>query len=441
MRNSKPLKRIISLLVLLALLLSGELALTFILEPVSYATYFNHDIEMLEENGTDVEMIFVGASRVVRSFIPQTFEDSLRMNAVVNAGSVLQMISSSYYQLLDLLERFEPSHVVLGVTAEALWIENNTQAKLIVLDRLHGANKLKYVADVFEPDEYLYALSGSYRLRANLTPGIILDNLSKKTEIAKGRYEDDKTDDFGYYADTGFVYSDTFCANGNVEICNPITTSQAYNYTELAYLDKIVALCKERGITLHLVTGPTTMMQIYNTDDYQACHDWYANFAEVNGLSYHNLNLLKGREEFLPDEYMFDFNHVNGTGAKITSELYAQILKEEAEGKDTSGYFYESVEELKADVHRVVAVGAEIAVSGQRVRVEVTSLQNEDVTPYYQLSLCMNGGVFETVVDWIQEESFDIDLPEYEACTLMVRAKIGQDGEIEAYQCYDLAPQ
>ena len=111
-------KKILNIITFICILLIGEFVLTITLEPTSYANYFNHDIKVIEETDADVNMIFVGASRVYRSFVPGIFEEKLGMDTVINAGSSSQSISGSYYQLKELLNKFEPSYVVLGVTGD-----------------------------------------------------------------------------------------------------------------------------------------------------------------------------------------------------------------------------------------------------------------------------------------------------------------------------------
>ena len=69
------------------------------------------------------------------------------------------------------------------------------------------------------------------------------------------------------------------------------------------------------------------MMKIYNSDKdaYQNCTDYITELADKYDVKYHNLNLLKNREEILPDTSMKDHTHTNYTGAMTTSKLYAEI--------------------------------------------------------------------------------------------------------------------
>lgn len=438
MRTSNLIKRGICLLTLLAMLVVGELLSIFALRPISYATYFNHDIQTLQKDKADVELVFIGASRVYRSFVPEIFEEKLQMDTVINAGSSSQQISGSYYLLKELLQGFDPEYVVLGVTGDALCHPYYAQANMIVLDRLNGLNKLQYIFDVIEPRDWTNAFLESYRFRNNLKLESIKENIIEKKQLRELSYKDD-TSDREYYADTGFVYSKAGFVAGNVSIRDPIEVYPVMNNSELEYLNKIVNLCEKENIDLFLVTGPTTMMRIYNSEVYQFCHEWYLDYASKNGLVYHNLNYLKGREAFLPDTLMHDYNHVNGEGAGVVSELYAEILSKTMAGGKTDEYFYASFEQLSQDVNRVVAVGVEsVTVENGIAEILLTSLHNKDVDPYYQISGSTNGENYELLIDWTQDSKFTLDVSEYENLTLMLRAKTGQESEVEAFKSFKL---
>lgn len=378
MQISKTLQRILSLLTLAGFLIAGNAVLRAILEPISYATYFCHDLKELEKDGETVDLVFVGASRVYRSFVPEVFEESLGMDCVINAGSSSQPISATYWQLKDLLERFHPKQVILGVTWNQLIEETSTQGALIVYDRLNGLNKLRCGIDCLKDKDIFYMLY-PYRFRGNLgKAGVIY---TEKKALAAANYMPDISAGSEYYADKGFIYSRRTIEPGNIEIRNHGSFStDAILEENLRYLDACVALCEKSGVALSLVTGPTSMMMLYNVNNYQGAVDFYTQYAKDHELNYYNLNYLQGREEFLPDTLMHDYNHVNGEGAYAISRLYSEILKKDAAGIDTSGYFYKDFTALKADVNRIVAVGANVTLEGKnQAHIEIVSLQNDDI--------------------------------------------------------------
>ena len=438
MRTFNGIKKILNILLICMMVYLGDKALGVLLEPISYATHFNHDVEQIEAEQASADLLFVGASRVYRSFVPEVFKEKCGLDLVVNAGSSSQRLSGSYYQLKDLMPRIHPRHVVLGVTGDNLYEPYYTQANLVVADRLHGINKFQYIFDVFEPKDYGYAFSKAYRFRNNLDLSVIQKNRAEKQALQDSGYSVAPAEP-EYYADHGFVYSYATYAPGTIPLKESFVRKEALNQTELIYLDKIVDLCKSEGVSLSLVVGPTTMMRIYNTDDYDYFHQWFVRYAEENGLAYHNLNYLKGRETFLPDSLMHDYNHVNGEGAKLISEIYADILNKTAKGIPTDDYFYESFSDLMADVNRIVAVNAEAEKDDANLSIAISSLHNPDVDPYYQVVLSY-GDSGQIISDWSHRSTLHTPVPGKEPFTVTVRAKIDplNDEEPAASQVYTI---
>ena len=436
--ENKNRKRVASVLVLVIYLILSFTILGFIVEPVSFSMYYNHDLREISKRNRSVDMVFVGASRTYRSFIPSTFEEELGLDCVINGGTSLQLMSGSYYQLKDLIERYHPKYAVLGVTWEGLLKtqDETLLSRLIVCDRIKLSNKIQYGIEDFTGEEKLYFLR-AYRYRNELDEPYGFRNVIQKFELIQNHYAPNKSNRI-YFADSGFVYSNQVLQNGNVRILGGGTFSREnIDESELAYLEKIVELCEKEGVKLHLVTGPTTLMRMYKVKNYQDATDYYTKFAKEHGIIYHNLNFLKNREEFLPDSKMQDANHVNGKGAQIISDKYAKILKEDLKGEDTSAYFYSNFEKLKKDIHRVVAVEASIARSKDTLRFVMNSLQSEGVVPYYKAEISTDGGkTYKVLVFWTKEARFEKDISVSGPYQIRVWAKTGYANEIKAYQVY-----
>ena len=203
MRNSKIRYRVTSLICLLAMLIITEAVLGYVLEPESYSWSYNYDVRQLEKNDEDVDMILIGASRVLRTFEPGIFEEELGISRCLNAGTSMQLLSGSYYHLKYLLTKFNPKYVVLGVTWNSFLRDDSTQAKLIVDDRMgvFGSTKLMYEAEVFSMKEKAYLLN-SWRFRDNLAPGTIINNMKSRVYLKNHDY-------IGYDAGYGSYYAGT----------------------------------------------------------------------------------------------------------------------------------------------------------------------------------------------------------------------------------------
>ena len=403
--------RILKLACLILFLVIGRAVVLFLIEPVDYSIYFNRILKNKTAKHDDrIDMVFVGASRTLRTFDPDVFEKELGLDCVFNAASGLQPVEAGYYMLKEIVGRYHPKYAVVGVSWDELLSNNSTLAKVIVLDRLTGTNKLAYLHDAFTPDEYLNAVSLCYRFRNNFTAETIRETVLEKLELEKTGYAS-RYSDPDLYKDNGFIYS---YQTGDIPNYLPISYDPHKVLPEKdEYLEKIAELCEQNGIRLFLVSAPTTVMTLYRVENYQQAVDYYTDFAAAHGISYVNLNYLRGREEWLGDKLMFDFNHVNGEGAELVSQKYAQILKSLLAGEEPPDLFYENLEEFQADVHRIIAVGANISIYDLQASIRVSSRQTEGITPEYRISMSPDGEDYIPLTDWTEETDFMFDVSAY----------------------------
>lgn len=437
--KNKKRERVLSLVVLVVYLIVSLNVLGFVMEPVSLSMYLKHELKEISRENRTVDMVFVGASRTYASFVPSVFEETMDLDCVLNAGSGVQLMGGSYYQLRDLIDQFHPKYAVLCVTWDKLIkLEDDISlpGRLVVYDRLNGLNKLEYAYTQFEKEERLYFIP-AHRYRGKVELAMSMQNVVKKYKMIKNNYIPDKTD-AAYYSDSGFVYCNNSLKDGNVGIRGKSSFDQKdIDAGEEVYLEKIVDLCEKEGVKLYLATGPTTLMTMYSIENYQDATNYYTEFAKKHGLVYHNLNLIKNREALIPDSKMKDYNHINGEGAMIISEKYANILLEDIQGRDTSSYFYSNFDELKKSVNRVVAVKASIERSGEKLQFNMESLQSDHVVPYYKAEISTNEGkTYKELVPWTKETAFEVGISVSEPYQIRVKAKTDYENEIEAYQVY-----
>ena len=437
--KNKILRRIISVLLLICFFILFDTGMKELLSPIYFADYFIHDIELIEKSGQDVDILFIGASRTLKSFAPQIFENIMGVNCVLNAGSGAQPICATYYELKDLIERVHPHRVFIGVAWDLLKSSGTTQGKLVVYDRLSLANKLLMAMDCFSWEEKCY-MSATYRFKDNFTIEKIMSNIEEKNALISSNflYHHLKTN---YYSDKGFVVYSRSYETGNIPIKKPGSFSEKKIKEEnLKYLDACIELCQKNGIEVSLVSGATSVMRLYSIGNYQKAVDYFKNYAEKWNIAYYNLNYLVGREDFLPDECMFDDNHVNANGAYKLSEKLAEILLKADQGEDVSSYFYKNLKAMKKDVHRIVAVGAEFEKDSNKKNLyhaTVTSLQNDDVEVIYRLLGKRNGeDEFEVLHDWTNETQIDFSLKAKTKYTLRIEAASPDESYQHAFQEY-----
>ncbi len=420
-------KRLISFFSLLILLIIGRAFVLLLIEPVDYSIFFNRILKnKAAGNGEKIDMVFAGASRTLRTFDPAVFENELGLNCVFNAASGLQPIESSYYMLKEIIGRYHPTYAVMGVSWDELLESNSTLAKVIVLDRLSGKNKLEYLYNTFSYDEYPDALSLCYRFRKNFTLEKIRKNLQEKVTLRKNGYSQ-RLSPPDLYADNGFIYS--------------YQVGDIPNYADTRYdpkkidpekseiLEKIAELCEANGVRLFLVSAPTTIMMLYRVVNYQDAVDYYSEFAASHRLDYANLNYLRDREEWLGDDLMFDFNHVNGEGAELVSQKYAEYLKARIKGENTSDLFYKDLAELQQNVNRIISVGADIYISELQASVRISSRQTEGITPLYRILISQDDENFTLLTDWTEKTDFVFDVSAYSGTAHFLIEAMSTTGE------------
>lgn len=409
MTEKKTLKKILQPVCLLLFLVIGRVLLLYLIEPVDYSIFFNKILENKAgaDNGS-IDMFILGTSRAHRSFDPAVIERETGIKSVFNASSGLQPVESSYYLLRELIDRYHPKYAVFDLTAGTLFNNSGTLEKLIVLDRLHGRNKLEYLLNCFSVSEYPNALSRVYRFRNNFTLEKMREITQEKQELERTGYKERLAGQDLYTGD-GFIFSylTGYVENGPNENRYDFNSVVPEN---MEYLEKIISLCEHSGVKLFLVTSPWPMFQLYYNRNYQEFTDFAAGFAEAHGLSYVNLNYLRGREEWLGDGLMYDSGHVNGEGADRVSEKYARILNAVLKGEELPDLFYANLSELKAEVHRILALHADIRITDRKANIHITSTQSDGITPVYRVLFSDDDENYIPMTDWSGETDLVLDL-------------------------------
>lgn len=377
------------ILLMLLILLGMESILGSLLEPVTYANYLEQDLKQMKAAGEQPDVVLLGDSRIYRSFVPAVFDEKFDGGAhcTINTGSGSQSMRGTFFYLKDLLKRYPIKYAIVGLTYTAFQTVDHPsiQSDLVVLDRIKDpAVKLAYISNAMSAKELPYLLK-SYRYRGKIAG--IPENV--RTKLSEEYRQGIDTRPGEHYEDRGYVWSESGFREGETGMPSPdpMQWEEAeLDQEAIVWLDRIRELCRQQGAELIFVTGPTTLSTIYSVREYEKSYVFFREYAARWGVPYFELNLLKDRKRLLPDVMMRDSDHVCGAGAEQISALFCDILNAYLAGKDTSAYFYASVEEMKQDIHAVVACDfhtEEIAGSQDRNWYAV-SLQQEDEKAEYE---------------------------------------------------------
>lgn len=436
MRNFKKV-----LLMLLALFLV-EQAAVFGLEPVTYTYYLEKDLTDLKWQGKEPDVVLVGDSRIYRSFVPKIMDEKLGDGAhcTLNTGTGSQSIQESYYYLKDLMKSYPVKYAVVELTYTCFLQteEESVMGKTVVLDRMQGmGSKLEYIGQIMDMDEWPYVLK-SYRYRNYVSD--IPENI--KTKLNADTRKGIDTRESERYEDRGFVWTSSGFEDGAVGMPSPEPVqweNEKVSSEAFEWLDKIHGLCLENDVELILVTGPTTLSTIYSVENYGDSYQRFTEYAAKHKIPYFELNLLRDRTYLLPDSMMRDSDHVCGAGAEVTTEIFCDILNAYFAGKDTSKWFYASVDEMKKDINAVVACDfkTEEKEGSQDRTIKARSLHENGKSVEYEFWINRNPGKgnWELLQEYGKEDTCPLSARELERdIEIRVNARLqGSTAEWESH--------
>ena len=100
---------------------------------------------------------------------------------------------------------------------------------------------------------------------------------------------------------------------------------------------------QKNDIKLYFVMASTSMMCTYGMEGYNEADAYMEKYATEHDAVFFDLNLMREREELLPDSMMRDYNHVNGEGAKIATQCLINCIRADQNGQDVTSYLYDSI--------------------------------------------------------------------------------------------------
>mgnify|MGYP003101852804 FL=1 len=279
--------------------------------------YYQDSRERAELSGT-LDFFVCGASHAMRGFRPDILDQELGVNSY-NLSCSRQTMQGRY-ELLNLeLNRNPAKTVVLELSYDSMTRnrdEEGPEGDMYMLGKLDGfMPRIKYFFSAIRPKEYGRMYYNYIDNGVNCIKKIIHGTwTNKNTKLEKG-YAAYKRDDDELNQD----------------------------------LKKIIALCKEKNVQLILVTTPLSKVTVCRYDNLDTFKEWYENVANENGLQYYDFNLIRDKEEKLPDSSAFsDKFHLGNKGAGTFTKMFTDVLNKEAAGEDTSALFYGSYSELES---------------------------------------------------------------------------------------------
>lgn len=265
---------------------------------------------------TNHDVIFIGDCEVYANFSPMVLYQEEGITAYIR-GTSQQLLWQSYGILQETLKQEKPKVVVFNVNALRYGEPVSEAYNRLTLDKMKWSK---------EKTEMIQA---SMTKEENFTSYVfpILRYHSRFSQLT--------SEDFTYFAKEKKNTHNGFLINQQVKPAGSLPTKKrlpSYDFPEntIAYLEKMVNLCKENGIEFVLIKAPSLYPYWY--DEY---NEQIVSFAKEHDLDYYN---LKEVAEEIGIDYTTDTYdgglHLNLTGATKLSKYFAKTLKEEYALKD-----------------------------------------------------------------------------------------------------------
>lgn len=300
---------------------------------------FYQDAKERDALSGSVNYIISGASHGLRAFKPSIIDQELDVNCYNLSGAGMTM--KGRYELLSIeLERNPIETVVIELSYNSMTRnrkDEGPEGDLYVLGRFNSFSKrVGFFAKAFYPSEYGQVYYDTINRGVTSLKNLVTGNYTTElSEFYKGYFPTPKPD--------------TKLDDNYSEIHNTREYETEIDDESVQYLDKIIALCKQHGTRIILVTTPLSELVTCKCSNLDVFYNWYKEYAYENELEFYDFNLLKEKQDMLPDELAYyDAGHLNDTGADIFGMEYCRIMRMVDAGEDISDLFYGSYDELDA---------------------------------------------------------------------------------------------
>lgn len=270
-----------------------------------------------ESGGHDV--IFIGDCEVYANISPMELYRTAGIKAYVR-GSSQQLIWQSYHVLEETLRYETPKAVVYNVNAMRHSAPVSEAYNRLTLDNMRWSREKvdMILASMTEEEDFLSYVFPILRYHS--------------------RFDELTGEDIEYLFKVKNNTWNGYLVNKNINPVGTLPTKRplaSYEFAPICYdyLEKMTALCKEKGVELILIKAPSLYPYWYEEYDAQI-----AAFAEENELSYYDFTdcIDEIGLDFQVDTYDAGL-HLNHTGAVKLSAYFARILAERHEIPNHSG--------------------------------------------------------------------------------------------------------
>jgi len=329
MRDFRVTIRNIAVFLVIVLVLTMTPPVYYVFFNTRHYYYDNHQRDALAGK---VDTLVSGASHALYSIDPKVYDQEMGTVSYSLAAVLLTM--QARYELIQMeLERNPVDTLILEVSYNTLTRDpsDHVEGDVYLLPRFNTAGKkIGYFLSSFRFDEWGKAYAAAF------SHGI--------SSVMSDRSFDDNR---GFYPSNTGPVDFTLTAEEMAEQYHSEQVPTEPLDVNLHYLEKIVSLCREKGVRIIMVTVPVPKYSIVTYSGLEENRQCYADLAESYGFLFVDFNLHKQKDAVFPDADSFtDVFHMYSEKADDFTGMLTDTIRRYDAGEDISEDFYDSYCEL-----------------------------------------------------------------------------------------------
>lgn len=361
----------------------------------------------------DIELALVGSSVVFSDFNANLITEKTGLEAF-DISSIQMSLPGALAATRLMYKTNHPKHVVLILepvnffhTTEDI----HAQIRMAPILMKHPLIHLRYVLDLCSQDhKYLdrMLLFKSFPVR-NLDD--VRRNLALRTDPAGVLAASGLTDGLQVYEGRGFLRYTNTSIGYDAQRFTPLRPQLGDTYDGLrAYsmekLREYKSLCEKNGSELMIVLSPNATAQGLGRSGFLQKNAALAEFCREEGIPCYDMMLA--RREFIPrlDRYFYDWYHLDGEGADLFSEQFADFLNLCFAGEPVDHLFYASVDEYLDSIDFITNAWLDQSRDGSEALFTAECLYGRTIQPEYAFYLVGENNSLELLQDYSADNQY-----------------------------------
>lgn len=396
-------------------------------DTASYTRLTLHEMYTTESN---IDVLFVGASLVYRSLIPE-IADTYFNAYTFNLGSSNQQMDASLVLIKEALSYHQIEQIYLEVSYDIALLENNIErtqmtGTYIISDYMRPSfRKIAYLLKASSFDHY----ANSFILARRNWKDIFDYNqikkiVKKKSEPSYKNYQwVRQQDDDEYYAGRGYVANESMMSNDNLWNSAgyyPINM-QKISYDWIYYLQKIIRLCKKHNIQLTLFSSPRPEITLVGKGNYDEYRIFIQSIAKEAQINFYDFNLCKPKYFNTAEmTYFKDESHLNSLGAQKFTQVFSLFFSGKIKPEELFYHSYcEKIESKEAFVYGIA--GPQYNADKDINSMKIVSNRPEELE--YRIIITEENGSQRMIQDFSMNYVFSVPSEQHGILTIVWRPK------------------